>query len=73
MAKCPLCDGAIDVEEDELDQGDVFTCEECGAEIQVAGVNPLELEAAEEEDLDDEEGDLDEEDEEEDKEEEEWR
>lgn len=73
MAKCPLCDGAIDVEEEDLDQGDIFACEECGAEIQVAGVNPLELEAAEEEDLDEEEDDLDEEDEEEDKEEEEWR
>jgi alpha-aminoadipate carrier protein LysW len=72
MIKCPLCDGAVDVEEDELDQGDIFTCDECGAEIQVAGVNPLELEAAEEEELDEEEGDLDEEDEEED-EEAEWR
>jgi alpha-aminoadipate carrier protein LysW len=72
MVKCPLCDGAVDVEEDELDQGDIFTCDECGAEIQVAGVNPLELEAAEEEELDEEEGDLDEEDEEED-EEAEWR
>lgn len=73
MAKCPLCDGAIDVEEEDLDQGDVFACDECGAEIQVAGVNPLELEAAEEEDLDDdEEDDLDGEDEEED-EEAEWR
>ena len=71
MAKCPLCDGAIDVEEDELDQGDVFACEECGAEIQVASVSPLELEAAEEEDLDDEEVDLDKEDDEE-EEEEEW-
>jgi alpha-aminoadipate carrier protein LysW len=71
MVKCPMCDGAIDVEEDELDEGDILACEECGAEIQVAGVNPLELEAAEEEELDDEEGDLDEEEEEED--EEEWR
>jgi len=71
MVKCPMCDGAIDVEEDELDEGDILACEECGAEIQVAGVNPLELAAAEEEELDDEEGDLDEEEEEED--EEEWR
>lgn len=72
MVKCPLCDGAIDVEEDELDEGDILACDECGAEIQVAGVNPLELEAAEEEEeMDDEEGDLDGEDEEED--EEEWR
>ncbi|MCE5311109.1 MAG: hypothetical protein LLG20_26015 [Acidobacteriales bacterium] len=71
MVKCPMCDGPIDVEEEELDEGDILTCEECGAEIQVAGVNPLDLESAEEEDLDDEEGDLDEEDEDED--EEEWR
>jgi lysine biosynthesis protein LysW len=67
-----LCDGAIDVEEEDLDPGDIFACDECGAEIQVAGVNPLELEAAEEEDPDEEEDDLDEKDEEED-EEAEWR
>jgi alpha-aminoadipate carrier protein LysW len=57
MVNCPLCDAEIDVEEDELDEGDSLTCDECGANINVVGVDPLELEAEEEEDDDDEEDD----------------
>jgi lysine biosynthesis protein LysW len=52
MVNCPVCDAAIDVEEDELDEGDVVECDECGAALTVAGVDPLELEADEEEDED---------------------
>ena len=57
MVNCPVCDAAMDVEEDELDEGDEFTCEECGAEVAVVGTDPLEIEplsdADEEEDDDD--------------------
>jgi lysine biosynthesis protein LysW len=57
----------MDVEEDELDEGDEFTCEECGAEVAVVGTDPLEIEPAadEDEDEDEDDDDLDEEDEEE--------
>lgn len=48
MVNCPKCHAAIDVEEEELDEGDEFTCEECGANLRVASVGPLELEQAEE-------------------------
>ncbi len=70
MVNCPMCDTAIDVEEDELDEGDVLTCEECGANLNVVSVDPLELESADEEDEEDEDFDYDE-DEDEDEEEEE--
>ncbi len=64
MVNCPHCDAVIDVDEEELDEGDSLICEECGANLSVTGTNPLELtpdEADEdEEDFDDE--DLDEED-----------
>jgi len=63
MVTCSLCDSKIDIEEEELDEGDLVTCEECGAEFRVIGVNPLELEALEEED-DEEDPDFEEEDEE---------
>lgn len=52
MVTCPVCEADIDIEEDELDEGDTFTCEECGAELRVVGVDPLELEPVEEEEED---------------------
>lgn len=65
MVTCPVCDADIDVEEDELDEGEVISCDECGADLRVAGVDPLELEEIEEEDEEEEdEVDFEEEDEE---------
>ncbi len=57
MVKCPVCDGAIEIEEDEVEEGDAISCDECGAELQVVGLNPLEVEAVEEADEDDEDED----------------
>jgi alpha-aminoadipate carrier protein LysW len=81
MVNCPNCDALLDLDEEELDEGDTLTCEECGADLSVTGLDPLELETTEDEEDDeeedddedvdyDEEEDEDEEDEEED--EEEW-
>ena len=76
MVTCPKCDASIDVEEEELDEGDVLSCDECGASLTVASVNPVELESENEEDEEDDDYEFDEdeegeEDEEEDEEEEE--
>lgn len=79
MVSCPKCDSSIDVEEEELDEGDILSCDECGASLTVSSVNPVELEsedAGDEEDEDfdfdeDEDEDEDEEDDEEEEEEEE--
>ena len=78
MVSCPKCDAPIDVEEEELDEGDVLSCDECGASLTVASVNPVELETEDDKDEDDEDYDYDEDDEEdqdeedEEEEEEEW-
>jgi alpha-aminoadipate carrier protein LysW len=81
MVNCPNCDAVIDVDEDELDEGDSLTCEECGADLSVTGLSPLELETQEDEDEEDEEEedddlhydeDADEEEDEEEEEEEDW-
>src|SRR6204780_5355303 len=53
MVNCPLCDAVIDVDEEELDEGDSLICEECGANLAVSGVSPLELSSEKEEDEDD--------------------
>ena len=66
MVACPVCKGAIDVEEEDVDEGDTVSCDECGADLRVVSTSPLELASAEEaeEDEDDEEGFLDDEEEE---------
>jgi alpha-aminoadipate carrier protein LysW len=72
MVSCPKCDSSIDVEEEELDEGDVLSCDECGAALTVASVNPVELELEDDEDDDDDDlDDFDDDDDDEDEEEEE--
>src|SRR5580700_7205891 len=48
MVTCPVCDGAIDVDELGVDEGDSISCDECGADLKVIGTYPLEFETAEE-------------------------
>jgi alpha-aminoadipate/glutamate carrier protein LysW len=76
MINCPACDAVIDVDEDELDEGDPLSCDECGASLRVVSVDPVELEsedeADEEEEEDFEDFDEDEDEEEEEEEEENW-
>jgi alpha-aminoadipate carrier protein LysW len=75
MIACPKCDATLDVEEEDLDEGDVLSCDECGASLTVASVNPVELKSEDEEEDDDEfdyDEDEEDEDEEEEEEEEEW-
>lgn len=43
MPTCPECENSLDIEMDEVEEGDVVACEECGTEYEVVGVEPLEL------------------------------
>jgi len=43
MPSCPECENDLDDELDEIEEGDVVACEECGTEYEVVGVEPLEL------------------------------
>jgi alpha-aminoadipate carrier protein LysW len=79
MVNCPKCEAVIDVDEEELDEGDPLICEECGANLSVSSVSPLELtpdaedledEEVEDDDFEDDDDDVDEEEEEE---EDEWK
>lgn len=65
MVNCPQCNAVIDVEEDELDEGDALTCEECGTNLSVDSTSPLELLPEDEADAE-EDDDLDEDDDEDD-------
>ena len=65
MVECPACQGKIDVDEEEVDEGETISCDECGAALKVIGTEPLELESAEELEEDEDEDDVFVEDEEE--------
>ncbi|MCY4024907.1 MAG: hypothetical protein OXH75_01155 [Acidobacteria bacterium] len=43
MAVCPACDVEIDVDEFDVEQGDELSCAECGANLEVSTVLPVEL------------------------------
>lgn len=75
MVTCPVCDGAIDVDEEDVDEGDTISCDECGADLRVLGTDPLEIESADELDEDEEDEEAGEEpgEEEEEESEDEWR
>ncbi len=53
---CPECDADVHVDMD-ADKGDTVSCEECGTELEVVGLDPVELDIVEEEDLNDEDED----------------
>lgn len=59
MVNCPLCDAPMDVDEEELDEGDALVCEECGANVSVSSVSPLELTPDADDDLEDEDEEFD--------------
>jgi alpha-aminoadipate/glutamate carrier protein LysW len=71
MVTCPVCDGAIDVDEEDVDEGDSISCDECGADLKVLSTGPLELESADELEEEEEDDILD--DEEEEEPEEDWK
>ena len=64
MVTCPVCEGQIDVDEEDVDEGDSLSCDECGADLKVVGTDPLEIESVDEIEEEDEEEFLDDEDEE---------
>jgi alpha-aminoadipate/glutamate carrier protein LysW len=63
MPSCSECENELDIEMDEVAEGDLVTCDECGTEYEVVGVEPLELVRAGEDPDEDDEDLLDEEEE----------
>jgi alpha-aminoadipate/glutamate carrier protein LysW len=49
---CPECEADVHVDTD-ADKGDIVSCEECGTDLEVVGLDPVELDIVEEDDLDD--------------------
>ena len=58
---CPECEYNLDVDSEEVDEGEVVSCPECGTDYEVITTHPLELKRLADEDEEEEE--LEEEDE----------
>ena len=54
MPVCPECESALDVDTEDVEEGDVVSCDECGTELEVVGTDPLELSRVDEEGYEDE-------------------
>ncbi|MCA1815214.1 MAG: hypothetical protein LC746_02180 [Acidobacteria bacterium] len=49
---CPECEAEVYVETD-ADKGDTLSCEECGTDLEIVGLDPIELDIVEDDELDD--------------------
>ena len=45
---CPECESNLDIDEDEIEEGEIVSCAECGTDFEVVTVSPLELKSVEE-------------------------
>ena len=52
---CPECDNPLDIDVDDVEEGEIIQCDECGTDLEVVSSDPLELAAVDEEGYDDEE------------------
>lgn len=55
MVLCPECESDLDIEEDEVDEGEIVSCPECGTDFEVVTTDPLELARVQEEEEEEEE------------------
>jgi alpha-aminoadipate/glutamate carrier protein LysW len=49
MVNCPECENDLDIDEEEVDEGEIVSCPECGSDFEIITVNPIELKAVEDE------------------------
>jgi alpha-aminoadipate carrier protein LysW len=43
MPICSECENPLDFDEEDVDEGDVIVCDECGTEFEVVAIDPIEL------------------------------
>jgi alpha-aminoadipate/glutamate carrier protein LysW len=48
MVYCPECETDLDIDADEVDEGEVVSCPECGTDFEIVTIDPLELKPVEE-------------------------
>jgi len=43
VVRCPQCAAEMDVDEDEVEEGEILSCPECEAELEVVQTHPVHL------------------------------
>ena len=51
---CPECDNPLQIDSDEVEQGDTLQCDECGVDLEIVGTDPLEVASVDDSGYDDE-------------------
>jgi alpha-aminoadipate carrier protein LysW len=51
---CPECDNPISIDADEVEEGETVQCDECGVDLEIVSIDPIELAAVDESGYDDE-------------------
>jgi alpha-aminoadipate carrier protein LysW len=51
---CPECDNPLDIDADDVEEGEIVQCDECGSDLEVVSSDPLELAPVDAEGYDDE-------------------
>jgi alpha-aminoadipate carrier protein LysW len=61
MVYCPECETDLDIDEEEVDEGEVVSCPECGTDFEVITINPIELKSVDEDEYEEEDEEAEEE------------
>jgi lysine biosynthesis protein LysW len=59
LVKCTECEADIDLDEEEVEEGEVVVCPECSVELEVAQIHPVQLKAILDEDEEEDDDDVD--------------
>ncbi len=51
---CPECDNPLEIDVDEVEEGDTVQCAECGTDLEIVSADPLEIAPVDTEGYDDE-------------------
>lgn len=54
MVRCPKCAVEVDLDEDEVEEGEILNCPECEAELEVVQIHPVRVNVISDEDEEDE-------------------
>ena len=57
MVRCPKCATEIDVDEDEVEEGEILACLECETEMEVVQIHPVKVNVISDDDDEEEEDD----------------